>query len=79
MSRVQLTANKIVMIIKLLKLIIHRGGWSLQFVRNQTDELCLEAIKNNINASKYVINMCDELKYMIHHTFGTKKDDLNWN
>jgi len=33
----------------------------------------LEAIKNNIEASKYINEMTDELKSMILFTFGDRK------
>jgi len=39
----------------------------------------LEAIKNNIEASKYIKEMTNELKFMIFSTFGNKKRIIETN
>ena len=33
---------------------VKQDGYSLRFVKNQTDEICLEAVKENGDALKYV-------------------------
>ena len=35
---------------------VKQDGYSLQYVKNQTDKICLEAVKQNGDALKYVKN-----------------------
>ena len=34
--------------------VIKQNGYMLQFVKNQTEEICIEAIKQNVYSIKYV-------------------------
>ena len=40
---------------------VKRNGYSLRFVKNQTDEICLEAVKRNGYSLQYVKNQTDEI------------------
>ena len=40
---------------------VKQHGWLLQYVRNQTYEICMEAIKSNPGAIKYVLNRTPDM------------------
>ena len=50
---------------KVCKYAVSINGDMIQFVQNQTYELQLRAIKQNINSIKYCINPCRKLKWLV--------------
>ena len=40
---------------------VKQDGYTLQFVKNQTEEICLEAVRNDAYALKYVKNQTEKV------------------
>ncbi len=58
-------------IYELFKNILNKNGLLLEFIENQTEELCIIAVKNNIDAYNFIINKTYEL--------DKKLLDINFN